>query len=473
MNNIFDGIKKVHLIGVGGIGMSGIAEYLGRKKYEVTGSDLAITPVTRRLEKFKVKTFEGHDEKNLPDNTELVIYSAAVNEDNPEYLKAKSLGIRMVKRAEALGNIVNDKFVISVSGTHGKTTTTAMIAKVLIESKLDPTVFVGGNIDYLDGGSSRIGKSNIAVVEADEYDRSFLQLKSDIIVITNIDLDHLDIYRDIDDIKDSFRNFIAKGKKGLQIIACGDEKNVVDVLKDRKDKILYGFSKVNDFTIKNISYGKTSIGFTLGMDDLKIVVPGKHNIFNAAAAYLTTKKFNVSEEKFNQSFETFYGVKRRLELKYHNGVKIYDDYAHHPTEVLASLEAVKNSNPKRVITVFQPHLFSRTRDLYKEFGAAFSETDILILDKIYPAREKEIKGVSSEMILGEYNGNIAKQKTSARNKVKEQGLYFDSKEMIMDELDKISRDGDVIIFQGAGDITELCSQYIKRIKIKSNWTVPL
>ena len=473
MSNIFDGVKKVHLIGVGGIGMSGIAEYLGRKKFEVTGSDLTSTPVTKRLEKFKVKIFEGHNENNLPDNTQLVIYSAAVNEDNPEYLKAKRLGIKMVKRAEALGNIVNDKFVISVSGTHGKTTTTAMIAKVLIESKLDPTVFVGGNIDYLDGGSSRIGKSNIAVVEADEYDRSFLQLQSDIIVITNIDLDHLDIYKDIEDIKDSFRQFIDKGKKGLQIIACGDEKNVADILIDRKDKKLYGFNKENDYVIENISYGKTSIGFTLSKDDIKIVVPGKHNILNAAAAYLTTKLFNVSEEKFNQSFETFYGVKRRLELKYHNGVKIYDDYAHHPTEVKATLEAVKNSNPGRVITVFQPHLYSRTRDLYREFGAAFSGTDILILDKIYPAREKEIKGVSSEMILSEYNGNLAKQKVTPRNKIKEQGLYFDNKEMIMDELEKISRDGDVIIFQGAGDITDLCSKYIKRIKTKSNWTVPL
>jgi len=187
MKNIFDGVRKVHLIGVGGIGMSGIAEYLGRKKYEVTGSDLILSPVTKRLEKFKVKIYEGHRAENLPDNTELVIYSAAVGEDNPEYQKAMKLKIKAVKRAEALGNIVNDKFVISVSGTHGKTTTTAMIAKVLIESKMDPTVFVGGNIDYLDGGSSRIGKSNIAVVEADEYDRSFLQLRSDMIIITNID----------------------------------------------------------------------------------------------------------------------------------------------------------------------------------------------------------------------------------------------------------------------------------------------
>jgi len=316
MKNIFDSVKKVHLIGIGGIGMSGIAEYLGRKKYEVTGSDLSLSPVTKRLEKFKVKTSEGHSENNLSDNTELVIYSAAVSEDNPEYQKALRLKIKTVKRAEALGNIVNDKFVIAVSGTHGKTTTTAMIAKVLIESKMDPTVFVGGNIDYLDGGSSRIGKSNLAVVEADEYDRSFLQLRSDIIIITNIDSDHLDIYKDIEDIKNNFRKFIESGKKGLKIIACGDEKNVAGILKDMKNKKLYGFNKGNDYIIENISYGKTSISFSLDKDDIKIVVLGKHNILNASAAYLTAKQFNISEEKFNQSMETFYGVKRRLGIIY-------------------------------------------------------------------------------------------------------------------------------------------------------------
>ncbi len=471
MKNIFDGVKKVHLIGIGGIGMSGIAEYLGRKKYEVTGSDLALSPVTKRLEKFKVKTSEGHSENNLSDNTELVIYSAAVSEDNPEYQKALRLKIKTVKRAEALGNIVNDKFVIAVSGTHGKTTTTAMIAKVLIESKMDPTVFVGGNIDYLDGGSSRIGKSNLAVVEADEYDRSFLQLRSDIIIITNIDSDHLDIYKDIEDIKNNFRKFIESGKKGLKIIACGDEKSVSDILKDLKNKKLYGFNKGNDYTIENISYGKTSISFTIDKDDIKIVVLGKHNILNASAAYLTAKQFNVSEEKFNQSMETFYGVKRRLELRYNNGVKIYDDYAHHPTEIKATLEAINKSKPKRVITVFQPHLYSRTKDLYKEFGEAFSGTDILILDKIYPAREKEIAGVSSNMILGEYNESIIKKGKAGKNK--EPGIYIENRELIMDELEKISRDGDIIIFQGAGDVSDLCNKYIKRIKTKINWTVPL
>ncbi|MEO8209129.1 MAG: UDP-N-acetylmuramate--L-alanine ligase [bacterium] len=461
MKNIFDGIKKVHLIGIGGIGMSGIAEYLARKKYEVTGSDIAISPITRRLAKFGMKIYEGHDEKNLSDDAELVIYSSAVKDDNKEYQKAILLNKKLVKRAEALGNIVNDKFVIAVSGTHGKTTTTAMIAKVLIESKYDPLVFVGGNIDFLDGGSSRIGKSNIAVVEADEYDRSFLTIHSDIIVITNIDEDHLDIYKDIGDIKDNFRKFIGNSKKDLKVIACGDDKNVVDVLKDLKNKILYGFKKNNDDMIEDVNYGKKSISYKIDGDYIRLKVLGEHNILNSAATYLVAKQFNINDETFNETMQSFHGVKRRLELKFDNGIKIYDDYAHHPTEVKATLNAIRKTNPGRVITVFQPHLYSRTRDFYKEFGEAFSETDILLIMKIYPAREEEIEGITSELIFNEYS------------KSKKDGKYIEDKEMIMTELDSITKDGDVIIFQGAGDITNLCDNYVKHVKTKSNWTVPL
>ncbi len=391
MENIFKGVKKVHLIGIGGIGMSGIAEYLAGKKYDIAGSDISAGAITRRLSKLGVNIFEGHSENNLSEDTELVIYSSAVKNDNPEYLKAVRLKKRLVKRAEALGNIINDKFVIAVSGTHGKTTTTAMIAKILIEGKYDPTVFVGGNIDFLDGGSSRIGKSNIAIVEADEYDRSFLQIKPDIAVITNIDPDHLDIYKDIEDIKNNFRKFIQNSKKDFKVIGCGDDENVIEVLKDFKNKILYGFRKSNEVVIEDVSFGKKGVSYKIGSDYIILKVLGEHNILNSAAAYLAAKNFNVSDENFNETMNSFKGVKRRLELKYDNGIKIYDDYAHHPTEVKATLSAIRKTGPTRVITVFQPHLYSRTRDFYKEFGEAFSGTDILLLAKIYPARETEIE----------------------------------------------------------------------------------
>lgn len=468
--NIFDGIKKVHLIGIGGIGVSGIAEYLTGKNFQVTGSDMSKTFITRRLEKTGVKIFEGHSAENLPDDTELVIYSSAVAADNPELLKAKELKIKTVKRAEALGNIVNDKFVIAVSGTHGKTTTTAMIAKILIDSRIDPTVFVGGNIEFLDGGSSRLGKSNIAVVEADEYDRSFLQLKPDIIIITNIDADHLDIYKDLDDIKDTFRKFIAKGKKDLKVIACGDELNVVEVISDVKRKMTYGFKQGNDYRIEDVSYDKNSIGYRLDGNDLRIKVLGKHNILNSAAAYLTAKELQITDEPFTESMKTFYGAKRRLELKFHNGIKIYDDYAHHPTEIRATLDAVKKINPSRIITVFQPHLYSRTKDFYKEFAEAFSGTDILLLTKIYPAREKEIKGVTGELIQNEYNNTL---KNAPGKEVKLPAYYVEDNEKILNLLETITKEGDVVIFQGAGDITALCEKFVKRTKTKTNWTVPL
>ncbi|MCY7362471.1 MAG: Mur ligase domain-containing protein, partial [Ignavibacteria bacterium] len=238
--SIFNGVKKVYLIGIGGIGVSGIAEFLIKKNYEVSGSDITLSLITKRLENMGVKIFEGHKESNLPEDTELVIYTAAVKDDNEELKKAKRLNMKLVKRAEALGDIVNDKFVIAVSGTHGKTTTTAMISKVLIDNKNDPTVFVGGKTDFLNGSSSRIGKGEVAVVEADEYDRSFHQLKANIIIITNIEADHLDIYKDLNAIKESFTKFIENAKKGVKIIACGDDENIREVLKDFDNKTYYG-----------------------------------------------------------------------------------------------------------------------------------------------------------------------------------------------------------------------------------------
>jgi len=351
--------------------------------------------------------------------------------------------------------------MIAVCGTHGKTTTTSMIAKILIDNKLDPTVFVGGNLDFLDGGTSRIGKSNIAIVEADEYDRSFLKLKPDITVITNIEEDHLDIYKDINDIKESFREFLLNGKKDLKIIACGDDGNVNDVIKEFPKKITYGFNKTNDIVIEFAGYEKSSIAFQIGSENLRIKVFGNHNILNSTAAYIAANNFGIKSEGFNESMKTFTGVKRRMEIKYVNGIKIYDDYAHHPTEVKVTLEAMRRLHEGRIITVFQPHLYSRTRDFYREFAEAFKNTDLLLLTKIYPAREESIPGVTSELILNEFN-SFGKE-----------GKYYEDSDKLISELEGICKDGDVIIFQGAGDITDVSSKFIKRMKKNQNWTVPL
>jgi len=451
-NNILTNVRKIHLIGIGGIGMSGIAEFLERKDYEISGSDLYPSQITERLKSFGIKIFDGQNSENITDDIDLVIYTAAVKKDNPEYKKATELGIKMVKRAVMLGEIVNDLYLISVSGTHGKTSTTAMIAKILIDNGFEPYVFVGGTLDFLEGGSSRIGKGNIAVVEADEYDRSFLSLKSNVIIITNIELDHTDIYKDLAELKNSFKQFIDNAKPGAKIIACGDDLNILDLMKniEAKHKVLYGIKDNNNYKIENIINTNGKTYFDLEKNTIGLKVPGLHNALNSTASYLACSAIGVDLKKFAESIFDFTGVDRRLELKYKNDIKIYDDYAHHPTEVSASFKAIKDNAKGRIITVFQPHTFTRTRDLYNEFAESLKENDVVILTDIYPAREKEIKGVSSELIFNELK------------KFQKEIYYAKSFESVIDTLNKIIKKDDTIIFQGAGSITELCEKYIER-----------
>jgi UDP-N-acetylmuramate--alanine ligase len=449
---ILSNVKKVFLIGIGGIGMSGIAEFLARQGYDVSGSDITLTSITKRLESFGVKIFEGHSENNLSDDVDLVIYTSAVKEDNEELIKAKRLNIKLIKRAEMLGHIVNDLFLISVSGSHGKTTTSAMISKVLIDNNYDPTVFVGGSFDFFEGGSSRIGKSKYAVVEADEYDKSFLTLSSNVIVVTSIEKDHTDIYEDVEDLKNNFKKFCDKRKARSKIIGYGDDKNVVEVLSSytKSEKIFYGTGEGNNVRAENINYIKQGVHFKTEGVDIEMIIPGEHNVLNALAAMIACKEVGINVDSFKESIKKFPGVQRRLQLKFDGKIKIYDDYAHHPTEVEASLKAIRKTNPERIITVFQPHLYSRTNDFYREFAESLIDTDILILAKIYPAREKEIKGVSSELIYKEY------KKISSKSV-----FYIDEFEKIKDKLNSIIEEGDVIIFQGAGDVTNLCDGYVK------------
>lgn len=456
MTGLFENIKKVHFIGIGGIGMSGIAEYLAKNDYEVSGSDANKSDITERLKGFGIKIYEGHDAEFLADYTELVIYSAAVKEDNPEYAKAQNLGITTVKRAKALGEIVNDKFLIAVSGTHGKTTTTSMIAKILIDNNLDPTVFVGGNLSFLDGSSSRIGNGKVAVVEADEYDRSFLTLKADVIIVNNIESDHLDIYESLEDIQNNFAKFCNLGKENCKVILNGDDDNVRTIAsKIEKKKIFFGFDDENDFVIDNITYSEKNCSFKLNDLQLSLSVIGKHNMMNSSAAFLAAKETGISDEGIVNSLQTFGGVKRRFELKFTNGIRVYDDYAHHPTEVKATLEAARSINLGRIITVFQPHLYSRTKDFYKDFSEAFAGTDILILDKIYPAREKPIEGVTSDLIFKEFHKNYPKEAYSLNDKSE-----------IFNKLKEIVKDKDIVIFQGAGTITNYCDEYVSMVKNK-------
>ncbi len=455
--------KNIHFIGIGGIGMSGLAEYYLRNGYKVSGSDLTPSPITNRLKELGAEIYIGHSENNVKSTADAVVYSSAIPMDNPEIIKAKEFHTRIVRRAELLGEIVNDKYLIAVAGTHGKTTTTAMIAKVIADAGLDPLVFVGGNVKLFEGGASRIGKGRYAVVEADEYDRSFLTLKPDIAVITSIDEDHLDIYKDLNDIKNTFKEFCANAKKDAMIIYCGDEANVTNTVSGlRNEKISYGFSRNNYLKISNYGFKKGILNFSINNSvreykNISLNLIGTHNVLNSTACFAVSKLLGINFDNYHKSIGEFAPVDRRLQLKYNeNNIRVYDDYAHHPKEIEMSLKGLKEIiSPKgRLIGIFQPHLFTRTRDFYKEFAKSLSLADKMILMDIYPAREKPIEGVTSELIFNEL------LKTDSDVK------YFHSNKLIENNLLKEIKPEDTIVFQGAGDITQLCDEFISKLKKK-------
>jgi UDP-N-acetylmuramate--alanine ligase len=455
---------RIHFIGIGGFGMNGLAEYLLRQGYFVSGSDMTKSELTVRLEMLGAIIFYTHDKTNIPPDTELVVYSSAVKSDNPEFAEAQRRKIETIKRAEMLGRIANKSYLISVGGTHGKTSTSAMISYLLVECGFDPNVFVGGAMEFLSNGTSRAGNGKYCVVEADEYDRSFLTLESNAAVINNIDADHLDIYTDINGIKESFTEFINNCRENAIIIANGDDENVKDVLsRTNIEKKLFGTGNSNNYRITNIEHNTGQdykLKFSLETDDKKIndillQVPGFHNAMNAAAAYIVCEILKIPVSKYKEVIKNFKGVKRRLELKYSGGIKIYDDYAHHPAEIQSSFDAVKNISSGRIITVFQPHLYSRTKDFYREFAVSLKQNDIIILLGIYPAREKPIEGVTSELICNELR------------KITKNEVYSIKKEEINKFLLNRIEENDTLIFQGAGDITDVCEEFTELLKFNN------
>lgn len=446
--------RNIYFIGIGGIGMNALAEYFINLGCRVSGSDLTESHITARLKALGANIFIGHNEKNISSNYDAVVYSSAIKPNNPEFAKALELNLKLFKRAEMLAEIVNSKFLIAVAGTHGKTTTTAMIGKVLLDAGFDPLIFVGGNVNLFGGAAFRFSNSNYAVVEADEYDRSFLTLKPDITVITNIDSDHLDIYKDLNDIKNTFKLFAEKSKYGAYIIFCGDDKNIADIINSlNREKLSYGFNDSNYLKITDYSASANTINFSIlnssrKYDNIRLNLLGKHNALNSAACFAVCKAMNISFDDFKTSAAGFQTVDRRLQVKLSkNNIIVYDDYSHHPTEISASLKSLKESHSGRIISVFQPHLYSRTKDFYKEFAFALTIADIVFITDIYPARETAIEGVSSKLIFDEmqkFNKNVS----------------LIEKNKIISELTNVINSGDVIIFQGAGDITNYCDEFV-------------
>ena len=455
---MFSSIKKIHFVGIGGIGMSGIAEILLDQHFSVSGSDRALSEVTERLQKLGATIFEGHSASHVAQDVDALVYSSAVPPENPEFLEAQRRKIPVIRRAEMLAEVMRLKYGIGIAGTHGKTTTTSMISLVLMEGGLDPTVIVGGKLSGLGGTNARLGHGDFIVVEADEYDRSFLSITPTIAVLTTLETDHLDCYRDLEDIKGAFVQFAGRVPFYGFIVLSLDEPALLDIMPQlsRKKIITYGLNPQADIQAVDIHHKDNTSTFTMvksGIDlgQITLQVPGKHNVQNALGAMAVGLELGVPFPRVKAGIEQFGGVYRRWEKKGEiDGITVYDDYAHHPTECRATLSGVKAGWRRRVICVFQPHLYSRTRDFYEEFGKSFLLSDVLVVTDIYPAREEPIQGVTGELIV-----------TAAKRFGHKDVHYVPDKTQVPSTLKAIARKGDIVITMGAGDIWKCGEEFLK------------
>ena len=458
---MFSSIKKIHFVGIGGIGMSGIAEILLDQGFRVSGSDRGLSEVTERLQKLGADIFEGHRAENIVEDVDALVYSSAVSLDNPEVLEAQRRKIPVIRRAEMLAEVMRLKYGIGIAGTHGKTTTTSMISLVLMEGNLDPTVIVGGKLSGLGGTNARLGRGDFIVVEADEFDRSFLSITPTIAVLTTLETDHLDCYRDLEDIKGAFIQFASRVPFYGFVVLCLDEPALLDIMPQlsKKKIITYGLNPQADVQAVDIRHKDNTSTFTVVRDGIDlgpvtIQVPGNHNVQNSLAAIAVGLHLGVSFDNVRAGIEKFAGVYRRWEKKGEvNGITVYDDYAHHPTECRATLAGTKAGWRRRVVCVFQPHLYTRTRDFYEEFGKSFLLSDVLVVTDVYPAREEAIQGISGELIVN-----------AAKRFGHKDAQYVPDKKQIPDHLTSIVKSGDIVITMGAGDIWKYGEEFLKKMK---------
>ncbi|MGE5322354.1 MAG: UDP-N-acetylmuramate--L-alanine ligase, partial [Actinomycetota bacterium] len=404
---MFAKIQRIHFVGIGGIGMSGIAEVLLTLGYKVSGSDLRVSQVTERLAELGAIIFTGHQAENIT-GAEVVVTSSAISRGNPEVDAAHAQHIPVIARAEMLAELMRLKYGIAIAGMHGKTTTTSMVAAVLAAGGLDPTVVVGGRVDAL-GSNARLGKSHYLVAEADESDRSFLKLSPILAVVTNVDREHMDCYRDMADVEQAFIDFVDRVPFYGMVLLCHDDERLRGLLpRLARRAITYGSGAGSDFRIlhsktqcssaKHHSHFEVEYqGKSLG--DFHLQVPGQHNVLNATAAVAVGIGLDIDVRKIREGLETFAGVDRRFQLKGRiGGVSVIDDYGHHPTEIRATLAAARQCRFERVHVIFQPHRYTRTRDLLDQFGTAFADADSLVVLDIYPASEPPIPGVTGERV---------------------------------------------------------------------------
>jgi UDP-N-acetylmuramate--alanine ligase len=471
---MFAKIQRIHFVGIGGIGMSGIAEVLLNLGYKVSGSDLKSSAVTQRLAGLGAVTFEGHRAENVS-GAEVVVTSSAIAADNPEVVQAREQHVPVIQRAEMLAELMRLKYGIAIGGMHGKTTTTSMVAAVLAAGGLDPTVVVGGRVDAM-GSNARLGKSQYLVAEADESDRSFLKLSPILSVVTNIDREHMDCYRNMRDVKKTFLEFMDRVPFYGMIVACNDDPMLRRLLPEVQRRLVtYGTKRGSDFWIKiptlqqaqdglspaenardgghptantfRVTYRKQDLGqFTLR-------VPGLHNVLNATAAIAVGIGLDIPVDAIRTALDQFRGVDRRFQLRGRAaGVSVIDDYGHHPTEIKATLAAAKTCGFGKVHVIFQPHRYTRTRDLIEEFTTAFADADSLFVLDIYAASEKPIEGVSGQALarrIGEQTGKDVRYASS----------FPDAVEAVV----SAAHEGDMILTLGAGSVSQLGPMIVEKL----------
>ncbi len=453
-------VKNVHFVGIGGISMSGLAQILIESGYKITGSDISESNLISKLRANGALVSIPHDPANV-EGAELVVYTAAVKQDNCEIVRAKELEIPVIDRATFLGMIMkNYSYGIAIAGCHGKTTTTSMVSIILKNAGLDPTILIGGEIEAING-NVRVGKSSYFVTEACEYCESFLKFYPYVAAILNVEKDHLDFYKDIDHIISSFKKFAGLIPEGGSLIVCADNENALLVSKEVSCKVLtYGIRSKADFYARNIKYdnlGHPSFevrlkGKKLGTFSLSI--PGEHNVFNALAAIAIAHNAGIHIHTVKKSLKEFKGTHRRFDIKgTRNSITVVDDYAHHPTEIKATLHAAKQFPHQKIWCIFQPHTYSRTRTLFDEFSEAFYDADNVIITDIYAAREKDTGIVNpSELVEG-------------INKYSANAVYKNDFKGIADLIAREAHPGDLVFTMGAGDVFKLAPMILDEIKI--------
>jgi UDP-N-acetylmuramate--alanine ligase len=476
---MFAKIQRIHFVGIGGIGMSGIAEVLLNLGYKISGSDLRSSSVTQRLASLGATTFEGHRAENIA-GAEVVVTSSAIAADNPEVTEAHKLHIPVIQRAEMLAELMRLKYGIAIAGMHGKTTTTSMVAAVLAAGGLDPTVVVGGRVDAM-GSNARLGKSQYLVAEADESDRSFLKLSPILSVVTNIDREHMDCYRNMRDVKKTFLDFMDRVPFYGMVVACNDDPLLRRLLPGvQRRTVTYGTKRGSDFLIKlgssklvssekdstkhdsvadsrplsrfQVGYGKAGEQ-KKDLGEFTLHVPGLHNVLNATAAIAVGVGLDVSVEAIRTALDHFRGVDRRFQLRGRvAGVSVVDDYGHHPTEIKATLAAARQCGFRKIHVVFQPHRYTRTRDLMEEFTTAFGDADSLFVLDIYAASEKPIEGVTGEGLAQHIQKN-GKNVQYARS-------FSDAVTAVAG----VAHDGDMILTLGAGSVSQLGPMILEKLK---------